>query len=76
MLSCPSSDCRLKMPLEGHSDAPNEMGHQILPGMDSQTLTENASLSRNPGLTFDPDLYWEMNYHESAIFLEVIMTLS
>jgi hypothetical protein len=53
-------------------DTPNEMGHRILPGMESQVLSESITLSRNPIVTFDPDMYWEMNYHEAAIFLEVI----
>ncbi|OXU24398.1 hypothetical protein TSAR_012887 [Trichomalopsis sarcophagae] len=70
ILSCPSPDSQIKMPARGSVDTPNEMGHRILAGFDNHMLTENASLSRNPGTTFDADMYWEMNYHEAAIFLE------
>ncbi|XP_011497956.1 PREDICTED: two pore calcium channel protein 1-like isoform X3 [Ceratosolen solmsi marchali] len=65
-----SPNSRMKMQSTAALDTPNEMGHRILPGMDSQILSESISLSRNPIVTFDPDMYWEMNYHEAAIFLE------
>lgn len=47
------------------------MGHRI--GMDrlgGETLTESAALARQV-MTMDTEIYWEMNYHEAAIFLEV-----
>ncbi|XP_014213828.1 two pore calcium channel protein 1-like isoform X2 [Copidosoma floridanum] len=65
-----SPNSRIKMSLHGSDDTPNESGGRFMPGLESQVLSENVSLSRNPGVTFDPDMYWEMNYHEAAIFLE------
>ena len=73
MLPCPSADSRMKMPLKTSKDESSEMIHRNLPHVESHALSENTSLSRNPGTTFDPDMYWEMNYHEAAIFLEVIL---
>lgn len=71
MLSCPSSDSRARISSRAGNETPNELGHRI--GLDTsggEALTENAALARQ-AVTMDTEMYWEMNYHEAAIFLEV-----
>lgn len=86
-LSCPSPESRVKMSLHDcrndndtdptiittNNDA---IGRFSFTANESQNLYENVTLSRNSGITMDgvtdTDMYWEMNYHEAAIFLEVI----
>ncbi|XP_014225608.1 two pore calcium channel protein 1-like isoform X2 [Trichogramma pretiosum] len=70
MLSCPFPDSRMKISLHHTMDNPNGSSRRNVPDIESHVLSENALLSRNPGANFDPDMYWEMNYHEAAIFLE------
>ncbi|XP_043481465.1 two pore calcium channel protein 1-like isoform X1 [Leptopilina heterotoma] len=70
MLSFHSSDNQTRISPRGNNETPNEMGHRI--GMDrlgGETLTESAALARQV-MTMDTEIYWEMNYHEAAIFLE------
>lgn len=38
-------------------------------------MSENVILPTQDSLT-DHDLYWEMNYHEAAIYLEVFHILA
>ena len=70
MLSCPSSDNRVRVS-RANIETPNETGHRIgLENSSREALTETAALARQVG-TMDTEMYWEMNYHEAAIFLEV-----
>ncbi|XP_046418336.1 two pore calcium channel protein 1-like isoform X1 [Neodiprion fabricii] len=68
MLSCASSDGRIRMTPRENTDTPNEIGHRI-GATDGETLSENAALARY-AIGIDADVHWEMNYHEAAIFLE------
>lgn len=70
MLSCHSSDSQARVSSRANSETPNEMGHRV--GMErlGETLNESAALARQV-MTMDTEIYWEMNYHEAAIFLEV-----
>ena len=71
MLSCPSSDNRARISARAGNETPNELGHRIgMETLEGETLTENAALARQV-VTMDTEMYWEMNYHEAAIFLEV-----
>lgn len=50
------------------------MGSQgALPQVDVEDRHDGVELRGENNL--DPDLHWEMNYHEAAIFLEVSKTL-
>ena len=70
MLSCPSLD-RQKMTSKDRELTPNEIS-QAIDSSDtySGSFSENVNLSRHD-VPSDSDVYWEMNYHEAAIYLEV-----
>lgn len=72
MLSSASADGQVRMSPRGSDETPNEAVHQILPRMGSDVLSEDILLARNT-IMLDADMYWEMNYHEAAIFLEVLI---
>lgn len=48
----------------------NEMSPHILQAS-NEAVSENTSLDNQSMINFDSEIYWEMNYHEAAIFLEV-----
>lgn len=54
-----------------NQDYPNEIGSQS-----SLTRNENAvELTSPTDSYYDVEHHWEMNYHEAAIFLEVLSVL-
>ncbi|XP_033207244.1 two pore calcium channel protein 1-like isoform X2 [Belonocnema kinseyi] len=65
-----SPNSRARISSRASNETPNELGHRIgLDTLGGEALNENAALARQV-VTMDTEMYWEMNYHEAAIFLE------
>lgn len=72
-----SSDTRLRMTPrddtttgQDTASSPNEFYHHQSRSFDGDELTENSIFARQSSSIVDAEMYWEMNYHEAAIFLE------
>ncbi|KZC12738.1 PREDICTED: two pore calcium channel protein 1-like [Dufourea novaeangliae] len=68
MLSCSFSGNNINSPV---SNSENNQFHQKIETdeVERETMTDNAVLPLHDSFS-DHDLYWEMNYHKAAIFLE------
>lgn len=65
-MSCPSTESWMNMASRRSFDSLNQDGGQY-----SEVQSDNNSLAENSSVTFDQEMYWEMNYHEASIYLEV-----
>lgn len=70
MLSSPESHVRVSFNETGNS---NKINYKLYAdGMDHSNVPEDTTvISQEEPL--DIDMHWEMNYHEAAIFLEVLV---
>lgn len=72
MLSSPSSESHVRFSFDNANTA-NQMNSKYEAGeTGAGSMTENIVFTPCDA-TLDVDMHWEMNYHEAAIFLEVIV---
>lgn len=73
MLSSPSTESHVRSSFDTANNA-NELNSKY-EATDTGTgsMTENIMFTARD-TSLDVDMHWEMNYHESAIFLEVFLT--
>lgn len=71
MLSSPSSESHVRSSLDNANSA-NQLNHKYeADETGAGNMTENVVFTARD-VVLDADMHWEMNYHEAAIFLEVI----
>lgn len=69
MLSSPSSETHIRSSFDNANDNEMQRKFEITNDVEIGNTTENVAFT--PPL--DMDIPWEMNYHEAAIFLQVII---
>lgn len=71
-MSCTSSDYQPKASTHDNDTIPDS--YQATPrDIEIDDLAESTVFAKQT--INDPDIHWEMNYHEAAIFLEVFSNL-
>jgi len=73
MLSSPSSKSYVRSSF-GNANNTNQLNYKYEAGETrNESMTYENTMFTTRDAILDVDLHWEMNYHEAAIFLEVIV---
>lgn len=77
MLSSPSSEDHVRPPSDDVNNTNDvDRKYESLKYRNCQyNITENVIFTAHNAIPFETDVYWEMNYYEAAIFLEVELSI-